>query len=156
MKIMSKKEELEAEIDQKYKESMADGCLTKVSVEIAIEVYKKIAAAMSRYKELLRDPELGQTYAKKLEQDIILLLANESDLNYYEGMMAASAKLMKEVMNIPQVKKLNDQLDAKLNSDPAVKAALKNVLDSFGSNADGASDAFSAFTGPRSKKENLN
>lgn len=154
---MSKKEDLDASTLDEFKAVIKDGTLSKVSIEIALDVYTKLAGLMNKYRDLIKDPELGTSYQKKLEQEVILLLATEMDMSYYEGMMAASMKLMGQVMAIPQIKKMNDSINAKIGSDPDLKGALKDALDKMTNNSkDNNSDPLSGFSSFRSKKEPLN
>ncbi len=154
---MSKKADLEADTMEQFKAVIKDGTLSKVSIEIALDVYTKLAGLMNKYKDLIKDPELGTSYQKKLEQEVILLLANEMDMSYYEGMMAASMKLMGQVMAIPQIKKMNDSINAKIGSDPDLKSVLKDALDKVTNNSkDANSDPLAGFSSFRSKKEPLN
>ena len=154
---MSKKEDLEADMMDEFKAVIKDGTLSKVSIEIALDVYTKLAGLMNKYRDLIKDPELGTSYQKKLEQEVILLLATEMDMSYYEGMMAASMKLMGQVMAIPQIKKMNDSINAKIGNDPSLQDALKGALDKMTNNSkDNNSDPFGGFSSFRSKKEPLN
>jgi hypothetical protein len=145
------------QLDEEFKAAFKEKNLSKTSIEIALEVYKKLVDVMSKYKDLMKDPELGATYQKKVEQEVILLLAEEMDMSYYEGMMAASMKLMGQVMAIPQIKKMNDAVNAKIGDSPELKDALKEALGKMGVGSDSApNDPFSGFSSFRSKKGPLN
>lgn len=162
------KQPLNPEAVEEVQRILKEHNITAVALERAFTLYDNIAAILLRYKDLPNDAFALEA----MEKEMVVLFAKEIDKNFYEGMLESVIRSMSMVANIPAVKQIQKDAQAKLvqklaATDSPEADKVKDILNKLLGNLGGPKAPTSSTTtaesvletfgvGSRVKKEDLN
>ncbi len=102
---MTEDEEILAkQLQQHYEELAKEKQITNIAMDRAFGLYDKIMEiVMNAQKHIMLNPGQESEMSLKIEEQVVMLLADAIDLNYFEGQMDNAMSQLKTLARVPKI-----------------------------------------------------